>query len=174
MHTEPTITLRLPRVRAQQYAEQIEAVCPELSALLRILPAPGMKKDEPSVDDLVRRRLESDGFFPAVKLYRELNRASIADAAHAVEAMRDALAKSGESPRRLIVGDEVSWVSQAGGHSKRKAGRVVQVVPPKAMPCKKFADALRSSGLPRKEESYVVQVGKKLYWPRVNLLSLVE
>lgn len=70
------------------------------------------------------------------------------------------------------VGDEVTWVSQAGGHSKRKQGVIVQVVRPGGSPNKSFG--VSGGGLPRKSTSYVVKVGSKHYWPFASKLSPVE
>ena len=81
---------------------------------------------------------------------------------------------------KFKVGDYVVWSSQAGGVWKHKIGRVAQVVEAMGMPNRaKFISLYRKNGvgLPRKEESYVVQLienGKlknRFYWPRVSALK---
>lgn len=72
------------------------------------------------------------------------------------------------------VGDSVIWTSQAGARSKTKTGIVVQVVPPRGYPDRAIYPSLHASGgLCRRQESYVVMVGKKPYWPRVKHLKSV-
>lgn len=94
---------------------------------------------------------------------------------------------------RFKVGDPVVWSSQAGGCKTTKAGRVLLVVPAGVRPYKALENALGSLSavlhgyichaidartLPRKEESYIVEVpgkpkGKwRLYWPTVPNLKL--
>ena len=64
------------------------------------------------------------------------------------------------------VGDEVKWRSQAGGHTKDKAGVVIEVVPPGADP-----KAHRREGfLRRSSTSYVVRVRRRTYWPHASAL----
>ena len=70
-------------------------------------------------------------------------------------------------------GDLVEWTSQAGGFTKTKIGKVIEVVPKGAEPKTK----LRDRGYGRSEESYVVLGHRKgieekdeAYWPRVGLL----
>lgn len=79
------------------------------------------------------------------------------------------------------LGDEVSWISQAGGHAKKKIGNVVEVIPAGVSTLdSKFRMELDASSTPRKEESYIVCVDvkpgsrakPKYYWPRVSALSL--
>jgi len=70
----------------------------------------------------------------------------------------------------MKVGDKVKWSSQAQGKWKTKEGVVTRIVP-----TGKLANLKPSNTcLPRDHESYVVKVGKKLYWPRVAALKLVE
>ncbi|MGC9129063.1 MAG: hypothetical protein ACP5GA_10095, partial [Acidithiobacillus sp.] len=64
MPTEPTITLRVPRSLAQQYAAQIASACPDLAALLR-------GQDDP-VAQAIRDVLRDDprgSFLNAVKIH---------------------------------------------------------------------------------------------------------
>ncbi len=73
-------------------------------------------------------------------------------------------------------GDEVTWSSQAGGHTKVKAGVVAEVVPAKGYPSRERFAALFTGngvGIHREHESYVVLVGRKAYWPRVAALRSV-
>jgi len=80
------------------------------------------------------------------------------------------------------VGDQVTWTSQAGGHTKTKAGTVVAVVPAGAYPDReKFPRLYRSAGvgLKRGHLSYVVHVvmpsgrgAGTVYWPRAAALAL--
>jgi hypothetical protein len=70
------------------------------------------------------------------------------------------------------IGDYVIWTSQAGARSKTKTGIITQVVPPLGYPDPVAYPQLHASGgLCRREESYVVVVGKKPYWPRVKHLK---
>lgn len=77
--------------------------------------------------------------------------------------------------------DEVYWVSQANGCTKRKIGVIVDVIPAGISVHKsKFRDYLDASALPRDHESYVVCVASrpgsrakpKYYWPRVSALRV--
>lgn len=71
--------------------------------------------------------------------------------------------------------EQVKWASQAGGHTKIKMGAVIAVLPPGT----NVVDYLRANNLPmirkpgkpRQTFSYLVQVGKKIYWPKVNGLT---
>ncbi len=84
---------------------------------------------------------------------------------------------------RFSQGAAVTWRSQAGSRYKTKTGTVVLVVPalvdPVIMP--EWPEATRGllkgsfdgRGSPRREESYLVKVDNKLYWPRVSGLHLV-
>lgn len=76
----------------------------------------------------------------------------------------------------FVVGDVVSWDSQAGGVWKTKTGTVIEVVP---------AGQGRMGSGPRRHGSYVVEViqpsnspfrtvKSKRYWPVVSLLRKVE
>jgi len=85
----------------------------------------------------------------------------------------------------LQIGDYVTWTSQSAGTTKTKAGSVVAIVPVGANPDTVIAGDLwadhryrgfayvwtGSYGLPRNHESYLIAVGRKLYWPRVSLLQ---
>jgi hypothetical protein len=72
------------------------------------------------------------------------------------------------------IGDVVTWTSQSAGTRKEKTGTVIAVVPACVGPYKfvKWPHRLRSDGLVRNHESYLVQVGRSnnLYWPRVSQL----
>ena len=72
--------------------------------------------------------------------------------------------------------DTVSWSSQAHGFRKDKVGRIVAVVPAEGNPVRYVPHGFRapsSPGLPRGHESYLVAVGTKIYWPRVNDLKTI-
>ena len=79
---------------------------------------------------------------------------------------------------RPQLGSAVRWMSQAGGYRKTKEGVVVLVVPA-GEPLTRLKDrlpglpGLESAGMSRKHESYVVQVGKRLYWPVASRLQVV-
>lgn len=71
------------------------------------------------------------------------------------------------------VGDVVSWNSQAGGYWKVKTGTIVCVVPAgKQPPADKFERLVKTCG--RSEESYVVDVSGKYYWPHASGLMEVK
>ena len=72
---------------------------------------------------------------------------------------------------QLKRGDEVTWVSQASGFSKKKTGVVVLVLskgmfPRVAMCPPEMKVAYRQCGYcpTRDHRSYVVKAGDKLYW----------
>ena len=73
------------------------------------------------------------------------------------------------------LGDQVTWESQAGGHSKIKVGTIVEVVYIGNRPDeKRFPHLYRSNGVGyfgRAMISYVVMVGRIPYWPLVSKLS---
>ncbi|VWC79599.1 hypothetical protein BLA39750_01096 [Burkholderia lata] len=79
------------------------------------------------------------------------------------------------------VGDKVTWVSQAGGHTKVKTGVVEEVVTPGGRPSREAFESLYTSngiGAPRKHLSYVVRVpgatskaAGAVYWPRAASLQ---
>lgn len=74
-------------------------------------------------------------------------------------------------------GDHVKWKSQAGSYTKKKEGVILYVIPagihPRDIPG--AADEVRDIGLMhRKEESYIVRVQSKVYWPRTCHLQLVR
>lgn len=78
----------------------------------------------------------------------------------------------------LKVGDMVSWSSQAGGHTCKKTGVIVGVVPPGITPpdvkalgfVRMFGKKTRVS--PRGHISYLVQVGTTMiYWPLASQIA---
>ena len=80
----------------------------------------------------------------------------------------------------MKVGDEVEWSSQANSRWRTKRGIIVAVVPDGKTP-RDLAEwpsitEGNSTGpidprtLSRRGESYVVRVGRILYWPRVSVL----
>lgn len=70
------------------------------------------------------------------------------------------------------VGSKVKWTSQSSGYKKEKEGVIVSVVLPNQRPDRdRFLSLYRSGcGWGRKEESYVVAVKNKFYWPLVKHL----
>lgn len=81
----------------------------------------------------------------------------------------------------ITVGTRVRWTSQAGGFAKTKEGLVVYVIPPKEYVREilqrndRFRREVRDFSIfLRDHESYVVRVGKRLYWPIVKGLEIVE
>lgn len=92
---------------------------------------------------------------------------------------------------RFNIGDRVEWESQASGTVSHKRGNVVLVVPANVgiidhagvyvftpFAKKVLGGKYRASDIyrsePRSEESYVVDVGGKLYWPRRDYLKIVR
>jgi hypothetical protein len=76
----------------------------------------------------------------------------------------------------MQIGDEVEWTSQAKGSSRTKRGMIVVIVPAgrnvrELVPAGMKVDA---PGAPRATESYLVQVGRRLYWPRVSSLQRIR
>ena len=76
----------------------------------------------------------------------------------------------------MEIGDEVTWGSQAGGYTKEKMGIIVAIVPAgvgvvDAYPEIRTGGSAWGGGISRNHQSYVVKVGKKLYWPLVNHLQ---
>ena len=74
----------------------------------------------------------------------------------------------------MKLGDLVEWRTRANEF----AGEIVEVVPPGADPWKARVVrdthyGISSFGHPRGHESYLVLVGRQLYWPRVSALQLV-
>jgi hypothetical protein len=75
---------------------------------------------------------------------------------------------------KLEIGQKVQWRSQAQGSSLLKEGEIVGVIAVGERPSQAEFPALYRGvgpGYGRKEESYVVKVGYKLYWPRTSLLK---
>ena len=69
---------------------------------------------------------------------------------------------------RLKLGDQVHWISQAGGYTKEKSGTVSEIIPAGEEPRARLKD----HGLPRSHESYIVAVNQTNYWPRVSGLQV--
>jgi hypothetical protein len=71
------------------------------------------------------------------------------------------------------VGDKVTWSSS----DKEKTGVIVAVIPADGYVAQVFPDIKKGGsawggGLCRNHESYIVQVKKRYYWPRVGNLRL--
>jgi len=74
----------------------------------------------------------------------------------------------------VTLGDIVRWKSQAGGYATEKQGEIVCVVGAGEFVPEPFVNGLDGPGNPRREESYVVRVGRsRLMWPRTKHLRLV-
>jgi ParB-like chromosome segregation protein Spo0J len=71
--------------------------------------------------------------------------------------------------KRVRLGDEVRWRSQAGGNWTEKRGKVIEVVPAGKLP---KAELPKSTENPREHESYVIETidGKK-YFPLPSTLT---
>lgn len=87
---------------------------------------------------------------------------------------------SDEEQTGFTLGQEVCWTSQAGGCTRTKTGRVVEVVAAGKLPDRdRFPRLYTGSGvgLSRNEVSYVVSVSKgasrkpTLYWPHARGLK---
>jgi len=76
--------------------------------------------------------------------------------------------------KSIKIGSSVKWTSQSQGYELAKEGVVVAVVPPDTNPVAvaPAGSKLSMTGLPRNHESYLVQAGKRLYWPRVSALEI--
>lgn len=78
---------------------------------------------------------------------------------------------------RFKVGDVVTWTSQSGGYSKTKTGTVLAIVPAGSSPVVPEgyrANSKAGYGFGRSHDSYLIAVGKVIYWPRVICLNPVE
>lgn len=82
--------------------------------------------------------------------------------------------------QQFKLNDVVTLASSSQGYRTTKIGRIIAVVAPNepvwtAERRLALGDGpgLKDVGSPRKHETYVVLVGRKLYWPRVNALSIV-
>jgi len=73
------------------------------------------------------------------------------------------------------IGDEVEWTSQAGGQTRTKRGKVVEVVPPDSLPAIYRVECITA----RDHESYIIRAvalgradpkRRSTYWPRVSQL----
>lgn len=91
------------------------------------------------------------------------------------------------SSNAFRVGDQVSWTSQSRGTSLTKAGTIAAVVRPGQAAFEAASAAKRTvrptnlqnlnpayAALSRSDVSYVVNVGGKAYWPRVQKLQKVS
>jgi len=79
----------------------------------------------------------------------------------------------------FVCGDQVTWSSQANGHSTCKTGRVVAVVPVNVSPnyVLPAGSLMKDKTFRRRNhESYLVRVGGRqmLYWPLVKYLKLSQ
>jgi hypothetical protein len=76
----------------------------------------------------------------------------------------------------FIVGQGVTWRSQAQGSTTTKTGVIVEVVPPNVRPDTTGRPGLNGCGSGRNHESYVIEVPQGLkaaakhYWPVVSIL----
>jgi hypothetical protein len=81
------------------------------------------------------------------------------------EGARRGVVGSGGTEATFAVGDLVTWSSSAGGGTKRKRGRVIEVVAPGKFPKTRTARGHRYYGT-RKHAWYVVDVDGEIYYPR--------
>ena len=80
--------------------------------------------------------------------------------------------------KRIEFLQEVTWTSQSAGFLKTKTGKIVGVIPAGEKPSRQlFPELYRGNGIrftaPRDHESYVVDAGKKTYYPLVKYLNSV-
>ncbi len=66
-------------------------------------------------------------------------------------------------------GDVVHWTSQSGGYTKTKCGVISCAIAAGARPG--APEGVKKPGSSRKALSYVVRVGEKYYWPKVEYLK---
>lgn len=72
---------------------------------------------------------------------------------------------------RFVIGDEVEWVVHSKSNLYAKRGVVTVVVPAgRNVHCY----GIRNPGLPRSDESYIVSVDGKPFWPVTKLLRKVQ
>ena len=77
---------------------------------------------------------------------------------------------------KLKLNDTVRWTSQAGGVTKEKTGRIIEVVPAGKEPM----TVLKDPGGTRNHVSYIVhaegarRASEANYWPRVSGLRMVH
>ena len=72
-------------------------------------------------------------------------------------------------------GQKVYWDSQSGGHYTSKDGVIRHVLSAYSFPTTYgYRPNGGPVGMPRNHESYLVLVGKRLYWPRVSKLRAME
>lgn len=79
------------------------------------------------------------------------------------------------SKEQLSIGTAVKWRSQANGGVKEKVGIIVDVLPAGARPSRELFPSLHKHsgcGFGRDHVSYVVMVGKRIYWPRAAALEV--
>lgn len=72
------------------------------------------------------------------------------------------------------IGDQVTWSSQAAGHTRMKNGVIAEVVQAGQRPDRERFKSLYTGngvGFGRTSLSYVVCVGTRFYWPRAHVLQ---
>lgn len=73
-----------------------------------------------------------------------------------------------------VIGEQVRWTSQSWGYFREKHGTVVAIVPPYRDPRAYIPYGYwmkRGEGANREHESYLIAVGKRVYWPIVKKLE---
>ncbi len=80
------------------------------------------------------------------------------------------MTKAASDYPKFNLGDRIHWVSQSQGYKTAKRGQIIEVIAPRAVPAAFSGETVTHSA--RNHESYVVQVGTKMYWPRVTSLNL--
>lgn len=81
------------------------------------------------------------------------------------------------SKQEFKIGDQVEWVSTSNGSTKRKEGKVAEVLLPGKRPDQDQFRSLHKHTLgsgTRKHVSYVVLAGNTAYWPVVDKLQKVK
>ena len=76
----------------------------------------------------------------------------------------------------MKLGDTVRWRSHSQGSWLEKVGTIAEVIPALSRPdAEKWPSLFTGAGpgASRNHESYIVTVGKRVYWPRVKRLSVV-
>lgn len=95
----------------------------------------------------------------------------------AMRALHPTEARATPEDGRIREGCIVQWRSQAQGHAKTKIGTVREVVQAGNRPDRiRFASLYKGAGVGfgRKDESYVVEVAGRYYWPHANKLRLIS
>lgn len=75
---------------------------------------------------------------------------------------------------KITKGSTVKWRSQSQGTFKTKKGVVAAIVKAGQKPPVTFAKKINTTGVPRKQVSYIIEAGGgKFYWPWASQLKAV-